>query len=245
MPNALLLFDVDQTLITSHGSGMRAMLAAGREMFGPQFSTESVSFAGRIDPLILHELIAAAGHEPTAERMETFKQTYFRHIHVTLAEAKVHPEKPARTLPGVLELLAELEGNHAGLCRGVLTGNYELSGLAKLRACGIAPEVFTIRVWGDESRSVPPTRNDLPAVGIAKFGEHHSRPVQPSRTVIIGDTPHDVACAHACGCKCLAVATGFSSVDELRRAGADAVVENLGETRRVVEVLYGLTGGGG
>ena len=49
------------------------------------------------------------------------------------------------------------------------------------------------------------------------------------RTLVIGDTPKDIACAHAVGAKCLAVATGQFSEDQLVAAGADWVVGSLRE----------------
>ena len=49
----------------------------------------------------------------------------------------------------------------------------------------------------------------------------------PQETLVIGDTPKDIACAHAMGARCLAVATGKFSAEQLRAAGADHVVRTL------------------
>ena len=46
--------------------------------------------------------------------------------------------------------------------------------------------------------------------------------------LIVGDTPHDVACARAHGMRCLAVATGSAPAAVLAAAGADWVVDDLG-----------------
>jgi phosphoglycolate phosphatase len=51
----------------------------------------------------------------------------------------------------------------------------------------------------------------------------------PDRTLIIGDTPKDIACAHAIGARCLAVATGHFTADQLEQAGADWVLGSLRE----------------
>ena len=45
--------------------------------------------------------------------------------------------------------------------------------------------------------------------------------------LVIGDTPKDVACAHAFGAQCVAVATGAFSAAQLAECGADRVLENL------------------
>ena len=59
----------------------------------------------------------------------------------------------------------------------------------------------------------------------------------PSDVVVIGDTPHDIACARAVGAMPVAVATGGYSVDQLSGAGADMVFKDLSETEAVVRVL--------
>ena len=44
---------------------------------------------------------------------------------------------------------------------------------------------------------------------------------------MIGDTPKDVACAHAFGVKCVAVATGQFNEEKLVASGADTTISNL------------------
>jgi phosphoglycolate phosphatase-like HAD superfamily hydrolase len=56
------------------------------------------------------------------------------------------------------------------------------------------------------------------------------------RVVVIGDTPHDVACARAIGARVIAVATGNYSEDQLRAAGADVTLPDLADTERVVHL---------
>jgi phosphoglycolate phosphatase-like HAD superfamily hydrolase len=50
-----------------------------------------------------------------------------------------------------------------------------------------------------------------------------------NQTWIIGDTPKDIACAKAIGARCLAVATGSFTIEQLERHGADLVVASLDE----------------
>ena len=80
---------------------------------------------------------------------------------------------------------------------------------------------------------MPPCRTHLPAVGMARYRERHGE-IECERVTIIGDTPHDVACAKAHGCRCLGVATGSFSHDDLSRAGADLVLADLSGTKEVV-----------
>ncbi|NDD81262.1 MAG: haloacid dehalogenase, partial [Verrucomicrobia bacterium] len=57
------------------------------------------------------------------------------------------------------------------------------------------------------------------------------------RIYIIGDTPHDVACARAIGAKAVAVATGSFSVEQLRACGADAVFTDLAHPKEFFLLL--------
>jgi phosphoglycolate phosphatase-like HAD superfamily hydrolase len=53
--------------------------------------------------------------------------------------------------------------------------------------------------------------------------------LSPGDVVIIGDTPRDIAAAHAAGFCCVAVATGRHSVHELADSGGDLVLASLAE----------------
>ena len=55
--------------------------------------------------------------------------------------------------------------------------------------------------------------------------------------MIIGDTPADVTCGAGVGARAIAVATGAYTVDELIRAGAFSVFEDLTDVPRVVAAI--------
>ncbi len=229
----LILFDIDGTLLRSEGAGMAAMVDAGRAIFGADVSIEGIPVAGRLDPLIMADMLARIGVEPGAGVMAAFRARYAQE----LCERLVHPTTTVRAMPGVHELVAALAELPALATLGLLTGNFAETGRAKIRSCGFDPAWFPIGVWGDDSPSTPPTRNDLPGVAMARYRQLAGRAIEPRRVVVIGDTPHDVACARTHGCRCLAVATGRSSVEELQLAGADLAVEDLADTKAVLEWL--------
>lgn len=229
----LILMDIDATMIKTQRAGLRAMVEAGREVVGESFSADGVDVAGRLDPLILAEMIRRAGADPTAELMRVMRERYAASLQRVLVPGM------GTVLPGVPELLSALSSrSRAGtLTLGLLTGNFEETGCHKLRVCGIDPEQFVIRVWGDESPHDPPAREHLPGVALERYRHRHGRAVAPERVTIVGDTPHDVSCAKAHGCRSLGVATGQFSVAELRRAGADEAVETLADTAGVLQWL--------
>lgn len=223
----LILFDIDGTLIATGGVGERALAEAGRELFGPAFTCDGTEIAGRLDPAIMADLLVANAID--AGRFEDLRDGYRRHL------VRLLPlEASSRALPGVMELLALLE-EVPGLTLGLLTGNYELTGAIKLRACGVDPARFRLAVWGNDSPFHPPQRTHLPAVALGRYKTKHGRAIEPGKVVIIGDTPHDVACAKAIGCRGLGVATGRFGVEELTRCGADLALPSLADARAVRE----------
>lgn len=234
----LLLFDIDQTMIDTQGAGKRAMLGAGRELFGSSFSFEGIAVAGRLDPLIVHDLFAANGVRDTREAREMFRRRYVER----LGEELNAPG--SRVLPGVVSLLTSLRERHANEATlGVLTGNWEESGRLKLDRLGVKSDWFAVHVWGDEGRpregGALPRREDLVPVGFERYEKHHGgrRVLRPEQVVVIGDTEHDIACARAHGCRSLGVGTGRTSAEELARAGADLALPTLEDTSGVIAWL--------
>ncbi len=225
----LILFDIDGTLLSTGGAGLVALEQAGRELFHPSFDISGIDFAGRLDVLIMADLLARHQIEPTREAMARFRAGYAGHMPRVMEE---HRDKTRAKL-GTHELVratSQLPGTTIGL----LTGNFAETGTMKVAAAGFDPGVFRVNAWGDESTSTPPTRDDLPMSAMTKYAALHGRAVEPARVVVIGDTPFDVRCARVNGCRSLAVATGKFSVAELREAGADLAVETLGETDKLV-----------
>jgi phosphoglycolate phosphatase-like HAD superfamily hydrolase len=226
----LILFDIDMTMITSGGNGAKAMLEAGQELFGENFHVEGVSFAGSLDPVIFSQVLRNNGQPDTPEAHRQWRERYAARLAARLTTPRL-----VKTLPGVMNLLAAVEESDATL--GLLTGNFEETGSMKLRAAAIDPDRFEVRVWGDESPHAPPCRDHLVRVGMDRAHRLRGSELSADSVVVIGDTPHDVQCARAHGCRSLAVATGRSSVRELLDAGATAAVDDLSDTRRVLALL--------
>jgi phosphoglycolate phosphatase len=229
----LILMDIDATMIKTQGAGLKAMVQAGREVVGEGFSAEGVDFAGRLDPLIIADMLRGAGADPTPAIMGQVRARY--------AEALARHLTPGAgtILPGVAALLADLSRRSlAGeLALGVLTGNFEETGCLKLRACGIDPDQFQVRVWGDDSPHDPPARDHLPPVGFRRYESRFGRTIDPGQVTIVGDTPHDIACARAHGCRSLGVATGQFTTRALADSGADRAVETLADTHDIASWL--------
>ncbi len=229
----LILFDIDGTLLLTGGLGREVMRRAGKAMLGREVTIESLEFSGRLDPLILSDLLRLNGVDPVAQALAEMREHYIEQMTQAIADSG-----KVQALAGA-HALVEALGTRAELTLGVLTGNYAPTGRAKLQAAGWQPERFAISVWGDESPLDPPTRDQLPGVALDRYGVLHDRQLAGHQAVVIGDTVHDVACAHAHGCRSVGVATGTFTAQQLAKAGADLVVETLEATDHLVEQITG------
>jgi phosphoglycolate phosphatase-like HAD superfamily hydrolase len=200
---------------------------AGRELFGESFTIDGVEFAGRLDPLIWQDLVRLNSLIDGPAEHNRFRATYGRHLEIRLGSSNT-----ALLLPGVKELVSRLgEIEHVTL--GLLTGNYPETGKLKIRCAGLDPDVFVIAAWGIDGA----TRRDLPPVAMDRLASHAGRRFEGRNVVIIGDTPHDVDCAKAHGCRSIGVATGVFSVPQLQASGADIAVPDLGQVDEIVAWL--------
>ncbi|MDX1565527.1 MAG: HAD family hydrolase [Phycisphaeraceae bacterium] len=215
----LFLFDIDGTLLMTHGAGVRGMEKAGREIFGQSFTLGGVSIAGSLDQKIYRDAMALAGLDHDESLYERFVQRYGHHLQNELNDTH---HRPSEILPGVLPLLETLRQQTA-LGLGLLTGNYALTGPIKLRHLGIDPGWFPVAAWGD----LADTRPDLVPLALEQHHRLTGRRLEGPDVVVIGDTPKDIDCAHAHGCVAVGVATGHHSLQELKDAGADLAVESL------------------
>ena len=59
--------------------------------------------------------------------------------------------------------------------------------------------------------------------------------LDPAETLFIGDMEHDITAARHGGVHSCAVLTGYNTLDQLRAAGPELIVEHLGELRGVLE----------
>ena len=231
MKRTLLLFDIDGTLMLSGGAGMRSMHRVAGRMFGADFSWQGVDPQGNLDPLIFAEALALNGVDGE-QHHDAFRDSYLQQLR---HELHAHRDQ-VRVMPGIhaaLALLRQRAETRRDVVLGLLSGNYAQAVPVKLASIDVDPSWFEITAFGDEAA----TRPALLALAMSKYEALHGEAADPQRVWIIGDTPRDVACAHAHGCRCLAVATGFSSSDDLRRAGADVLVDDLADPTPLLALI--------
>jgi phosphoglycolate phosphatase-like HAD superfamily hydrolase len=174
-----------------------------------------VEAAGRTDLAIARDLLVHARVAPEAVAA--------RAAEVGLACAAAFaelcpPDLSATVAPGVPALLAALAAEPDRYRLALLTGNLEPVARLKLARAGLG-EWFAEGpgAFGSDAEA----REVLPAIARARA----ATPAWPRhRTVVIGDTPRDIACARADGIRVAAVATGPFGLDAL--GAADAAVRD-------------------
>ena len=223
----LILFDIDGTLLLTQRAGTQSMQAATRELFGDQFTFDGVDIGGRLDPLIWADVAKANGIEDPASHHDRFRATYLRHFQERLAR-----DPTVMVLPGVVELIEALS-QETDMWLGLLTGNYPETGRMKIEAAGLDMDSFAVAVWGVDGAH----RRELPVVAMEQYAAQTGRTIEAHNVVIIGDTLHDIDCARANGCRCLAVSTGMCTADELAAHEPDLLVDDLSDTSSILAWL--------
>ena len=216
----LLLFDIDGTILLTGGAGGRTMERVGQKLFGQQFNVEQINFPGMLDPDIFNEAVRLSGITVTDSDHEVFRGHYIEELARELAATRDR----VRVMPGIHSLLDDLR-HHDGTTLGLATGNYRDAVPPKLRAADIDPDWFAVGAFGDDASDRP----GLVRLAMARESKRRGTPVDPHQVIVIGDTPRDVHGASKNGCRSLAVATGFCSIEQLRDAEPDCAVEDLSD----------------
>jgi phosphoglycolate phosphatase-like HAD superfamily hydrolase len=229
----IVLFDIDGTLLTAGGGARDAFARALSEAAGRPIMPDGYSFVGRTDPQIARDILS--GNGVRGEALETgITRTidlYLRYFAEALPRLRT-----ARLLPGVRELLQALSGR-PGVHTALLTGNVERGARLKLDHFDLASFFdFSLSCFGSDDAD----RYRLPPLAIERARRALRADVQAGDLVIVGDSEHDVRCAHAVGARAVAVGTGWTSLQELRILNPDALLESLADTDRAVEgILQG------
>ncbi len=224
----VLLFDIDGTILLTGGAGKRAMNRAFFDLFNIENALEHVRLSGMTDHSIYQSACKQNNVPYTDAEHEAFRMAYLTYLKEELDVP--NPEK--RVLPGVTELLEELTQEDSAAL-GLLTGNYQLGAKTKLGHFGL-DHYFSFGAFGDDSDD----RNQLLPFALRRLEEQNGATrIEPDAVWIIGDTPRDIECARPYGARVLAVATGSYSREELAREQPTALLADLQETQKVVEIL--------
>jgi len=225
MHRALVLFDIDGTLVRRAGPHHREALVQGvRRVTGLETTTEGIPVQGMLDPVIVTAMMRAAGAHPAAirEAMPDVLRAAERYY------LRVCPVLTGKHCPGVEPLLERL--TRRGILLGLVTGNLTRIGWRKLERAGLRRH-FRFGAFGEMARN---------RAGLARLAIREARRQgwigREAVVSLIGDAPQDIEAARANGIRAISVKTGISSVGELEKLRPDELLRDLREFRlRMVE----------
>jgi phosphoglycolate phosphatase len=224
----LVLFDIDGTLVLTGAAGLRAMNRACAGLVGHADALAGIPVAGRTDRIILSDVAARAGRTLDDTLLLELREKY-------VASLREEIELPGRgtkaVMPGIRALLDAL-ARRDDVFVGLLTGNFEAGARIKLEHFDLW-RYFRCGAYGDDAAD----RNALVPFALSRARACGLPALAPEHILVVGDTPHDVACARAVGAVAVGVATGTFTVGQLQEAGADILFQDLSDTAAFLRLL--------
>lgn len=213
----VVLFDVDETLVHTGGAGARAWNAAFEKVYGLPADIGQHTSAGETDPQVARETFRGVlGREPAGDELDPLYAQYLQHLSDDIWRSEQY-----RMLPGADQALERLVD--AGVILGLVSGAMEGAARTKLMPANLN-RFFLFGAYGSDS----PDRPELTRIAIEKAGQLH-QDLAAEDVFVVGDTPLDIAAAHAAGAVSVGVATGKYATGELETAGATHVLGSLEE----------------
>jgi len=214
----LLLFDLDQTLVSTGGAGLRALDRACQKLLQIEKAMDGISPHGKTDPAIVREIlrIRVGNTAATNGHIEPILESYLFFL-----RDEVQQSPGYRVLPGILQILQEMSEREDVLL-GLATGNIELGARVKLQRADLN-RFFPFGGFGSDSED----RAELVRRGVEKSGVV----MDPADVFVIGDTPLDIDAGRQAGFNTVGVATGTYSVDQLIASGATIAIADFEQGR--------------
>jgi phosphoglycolate phosphatase len=216
----LLLFDIDGTLVSTGGAGVRALNRAFCQVVGIVNAMDGIRLHGKTDPAIIREVFNAREVPSLRASFDQILAAY-----VEFLPEEVERSTQYRVLPGILSFLQDFH-RRPDLVFGLATGNVERGARIKL-ARGKLNSFFTFGGFGSDAES----RTELVRCAAESGVRHAGRDIEPQDVFVIGDTPRDIDAGREAGFRTVGVATGYYSAEQLRAAGADLTLSDFDSDR--------------
>lgn len=212
MRPTVLLFDIDQTLVTTGGAGRRAISRAFEKIHGRLDACDSFSLSGMTDRAIVRKALGIIGVEATPEAIDAIINGYLSFLD---EEVQRTEDRHYFVHAGMREAVAEAR-SRSGVAVGLGTGNVRQGARIKLDRVGLYDQ-FAFGGFGCDHED----RVELIRHGAQAGARLLDASLETCRVVVIGDTPKDVAAAKGIGAVCIGVGTGNFTPHALTEAGAD------------------------
>jgi HAD superfamily hydrolase (TIGR01509 family) len=205
-----VIFDVDGTLIDSVDYHAKAWLWAfarrGHDIPLEDIRSQIGKGGDQLMPVFLSpEEIVHFGQTLQDERLTFFKDEYLKYLH---------------PFPMVRELFERIRGDGKKIALASSAKPEELERYEEI--AGISDLVEHSTSSGDAEKSKP--HSDIFKAALGKLGG-----LDPSRAIVVGDTPWDAIAASKAGLKTIGLLCGGSTQDDLQNAGCVAIFTSPAE----------------
>jgi len=219
----IIIFDIDGTLLSGAGAGKLAFEKIFLELFQKEKVWKNIIPDGKTDPIIMDELARMVlGRELTQEEHHEMALLYVQYFQETIKQVA-----PAEIKPGIERLLGRLAEKKIPM--GIATGNFEIPAWLKLEQAGLS-QFFSFGGFGSDSRN----RVELTRVALKRGRDS----VQgASEFLLVGDSIHDIHAAKALSIPILAVATGKTAQQDLKKEAPDFFLNDLSDTKKVLDIM--------
>lgn len=226
--NKLILWDIDHTLIETRGVGTQVFRDAFEQVTGHKID-QLADVTGRTEQVIFAETLELYGIKDPGDYFPKFVQAQADQNRANVEEMR----RKGRVLPGAREALEALAALPE-ITQTILSGNPRPSAEIKLNAFGLAKFLdLDSGAYGDDD----PVRANLVGIARQRASQRHGSTFTEDTTTIVGDTTSDVEAATKGGAGLIAVASGKTSAQALRDAGASIIFEDLTDTAAVVRAV--------
>lgn len=226
----LILLDIDGTLLRTTGMGIQSMRLALQEVFGTQGSRPGYHPGGRNYFQIVRDLLVDTGisEEEIVASWPKYQDAVARQLEEQIA---AYPDR-VYALPGGKELVVALS-SRGDVTLGLLTGNPEPLARLKLQAAGYSWSDFRLGAYGDEA----PERSIQVELARQRARELTGEDYSGYKTIIVGDTIHDVHCAKATGAISIVVMSGDDTWEELAKEKPDGIMGDLKDLEKIILLI--------
>jgi len=217
----LIVLDCDGTLVDSQ-NGICAAMAHAFTGFGLAAPAReaTLSIVGLSLPEAFMVLAPEADEGLRAQMVVRYKSAF--------QDIRRAPELHEPLFEGIAAAV-EAFGRRDDVLLGIATGKSR-KGVDRLFVReGWAQRFVTVQTADDHPSKPHPS---MLRAAMAETG------IEPERTVMIGDTTFDMEMAIAAGAGALGVGWGYHTVDELRQAGAHAVIETCADLEDQVDAFF-------
>lgn len=204
----LIMFDMDGTLINTHGLISENMAATFESHGLPAPTPDEVRQIIGLSVAIAVGKLARTDDTVLVERLvEDYRASYLRSIQQMADREPLYP--------GAREALDRLRADPA-MVLGIATGK-GLSGVHRILADHGLGSYFATLQTPDHNPSKPAPGMLLSAMAETGIG--------PNETIMVGDSVYDIELAVNAGCRAIGVTWGYHDAADLVRSGASVLVD--------------------